>query len=207
MKNKTLLLTIAGIIGASTVFAQEIELRPIAAYTFQETFPVNGGNVRINDGATYGAALAYVIAKKADISFAYQIQPATFDIQRYPSFMGDNANKVNISNYQLGFNRNHLLPANDKVIPYTGAKIGVVNMTFPDGKYESITRMSIGLNVGVKIMVSDKVGLNLFGQLQSPVSGVGLTLTAGTGGAGVGAGTYSYILQFGLGGGLVFKLR
>ncbi len=76
-------------------------------------------------------------------------------------------------------------------------------MNFPDGKYENVTKMSIGLNVGAKIMLSDKIGLNLLALLQAPVGGFGLT--AGTG--GVGVGTYSYVLQFSLGGGLVFKLK
>jgi hypothetical protein len=203
MKTRNIVLGIICLLGGSGLFAQSIELRPLAMYTFRETFPISSGEARINDGAAYGIQLAYVVADKADINFSYQIQPTTVDIMRYPSYLGDNGNEANISNYQLGFNRNHLLAANPKVIPYTGAKVGVITMNFPDGRYENQTRMSIGLNVGAKIMVSDKVGLNLFGLLQAPVGGFGLT--AGTG--GVGVGTYSYILQFSLGGGLVFKLK
>lgn len=204
---KRLFLAIAGLVATTALMAQSVELRPTAAYTFQETFPVSGGSIRIDDGATYGVMLAYILAEKVDVNFAYQIQKATFDIQRYPSFPNDKGNDANIANYQLGLSRNHLLAGNHKIIPYTGFKLGVVNIAFPEGKYENVTRMSIGLNAGVKIMMSDKIGLNLFGLLQSPVSGVGLTLTAGTGGAGAGVGTYSYIIQFSLGGGLVFKLK
>jgi hypothetical protein len=207
MKKKTLLSAITLMLSSAALFAQSIELRPTAAYTFQETFPVSGGSIRIADGATYGVMLSYILDGKVDVNFAYQVQPGTFDIQRYPSFTGDKDNEVNINNYQLGFNRNHMLPSNNKVIPYTGFKVGVVNIVFPEGRYENVTRMSIGINAGVKLMMSDKIGLNLFGLLQSPVSGVGLTLTAGTGGAGAGVGTYSYIIQFSLGGGLVFKLK
>jgi hypothetical protein len=203
MKTRNIVFGIIGLLCGSNLFAQSIELRPIALYTFQETFPISSGDVRINDGVAYGIQLAYVAAQKADINFSYQIQPTTLDIHRYPSIKGDNGNEANISNYQLGFNRNHLLPSNNKIIPYTGAKVGVVTMNFPDGRYENVTKMSIGLNVGAKIMLSDKIGLNLLALLQSPVGGFGLT--AGTG--GVGVGTYSYILQFSLGGGLVFKLK
>jgi hypothetical protein len=203
MKTRNVVLGIICLLGGSSLFAQSIELRPIAMYTFRETFPTSTGEARINDGAAYGIQLAYVVADKADINFAYQIQPTTVDLIRYPSSIGDKGVEANVSNYQLGFNRNHLLAANHKVIPYTGAKVGVVTMTFPNDNYDNITKMSIGLNVGAKIMFSDKIGLNLFGLLQAPVGG--FALTAGTG--GVGAGTYSYIIQFSLGGGLVFKLK
>ncbi len=197
----------AALFGTLFCRAQSVELRPIAAYTFQETFPFSGGNVRINDGATYGAALGYVLQKKIDISLAYQIQSTTLDINRYPSFPGDKGNDASISFYQLGLSRNHLLPSTDKVIPYTGILLGVAYLNIKDDRYQDVTRAAFGLNAGAKIMFNERVGLNLFALLQSPISGLGLTVSAGSGGASTGVSTYSYVMQFSLGGGLVFKLK
>jgi hypothetical protein len=192
---------------ASISFSQSIELRPNAMYTFRERFPVYSGDVTIQDGASYGAELAYIANNKVDINFTYQIQSTTLDIRRFPSFLGDYGNKGNISFYELGFNRLHNLPGNNKVIPYTGAKFGVAYLNLENSKYEDITRACLGLNAGVKVMFSDKIGINLYGLLQSPISGLALTVSAGSGGVSTGVGTYSYVLQFSLGGGLVIKLK
>src|SRR6187431_2671084 len=102
MKTRNVVLGIISFLCGSTLFAQSIELRPLAMYTFRETFPISSGEARINDGAAYGVQLAYVVADKADINFSYQIQPTTVDIQTYPSVIGDKGTETNISNYQLG---------------------------------------------------------------------------------------------------------
>ncbi len=207
MNYSKLLAFVAAFSGTVICYAQSIELRPIAAYTFQETFPVNSGNVRVNDGAMYGIALAYILEEKVDINLSYQIQTTTLDINRYPSFLGDKGNNASISYYELGLNRNHVLQSTDKIIPYSGIKLGIAYLNMKDGRYEDVTRAALGLNVGAKVMFNNRIGLNLFALLQSPISGIGLTVSGGSGGVSTGVGTYSYVMQFSLGGGLVFKLK
>jgi hypothetical protein len=207
MKKIKMLIAIVYISISYTTVAQSIEFRPIAVYTFRERFPISTGDVTIQDGGTYGGEVAFVANGKMDVNFTYLIQPTTLDIRRFPSFLGDYGNKANISFYQLGVNRNHLLPGNDKVIPYTGIKMGVGYLNLESDKYYDVTRFTIGLNLGVKIMLSERVGLNMLGMLQTPVSGFGLAVTAGSGGVSTGISTYSYVFQFSLGGGLVFKLK
>ncbi len=207
MKIRLYLVLASFFLFAGNTIAQSIEVRGDVMYTFQETFPVYAGSVRIQDGATYGITLAAIFAEKAELKFTYQNQPTTLDYHRYPYQSGDYGNKANIQYYVLGFNRLHHLGGNDKIIPYTGAGIGIANLSFQDDKYESVTRAAITFNLGAKFMINERIGINTYAMLQSPISGFGLYVGGGTGGASAGVSTYSYVLQFGLGGGLIFKLK
>lgn len=206
MKTRSYLLLLASFLFTVHSFAQSVEVRGDVMYTFQETFPVYGGSIRISDGATYAGTLAAVFADKAELKFTYQNQPASLDFKRYPYQTGDYDNAATIEYYILGFNRLHKI-GNDKIIPYTGAGIGVVNLRFENDKYDNVTKAAFLLNLGAKFMINERVGINTYAQLQAPISGLGLYIGAGTGGASAGVSATSYVLQFGLGGGLIFKLK
>jgi len=187
----------------TTVVGQAVELRPIALYTFQESFPISAGEAIIREGSTFGAELGLVLNEMIDVNFTYLFMKTDMDIRTgfgLPTIPGSG---VNIANYQLGFNHQRVVGAKDNIKPYAGIKIGVLNAAYDNPTWESSTKMSVGFNLGTKIMFTEKVGINLMALLQSPVSGFGLGI--GTGGASVG--TYSYVFQFSLGGGLVFKLK
>jgi hypothetical protein len=106
---------------------------------------------------------------------------------------------------------------------------GVRELRKPGGKFEAFGGMGIGMCIvntknlannnsesttkfawqirgGGNIWVSEKVGLKLTAQLQSAVQSMGGGFYIGTGGTGAGISSYSSLLQFGLGSGLVFKL-
>jgi hypothetical protein len=73
---------------------------------------------------------------------------------------------------------------------------------------DSETKFAWGLRGGANIYPAGdagKVGIKLQAALLSAVQGAGGGLYFGTGGAGAGVTTYSSMLQFTLGGGLVFK--
>jgi opacity protein-like surface antigen len=74
------------------------------------------------------------------------------------------------------------------------------------GNSKSSTNFAWQLRGGGNIWVSEKVAIKLNVQLQSAVQSVGGGFYVGTGGAGAGVSSYSSLLQFGLGGGIVFKL-
>jgi hypothetical protein len=106
---------------------------------------------------------------------------------------------------------------------------GVREFRKPGGKFEAFGGMGLGvalintenkktgnsanstnfawqLRGGGNIWVTEKVAIKLNAQLQSAVQSVGGGFYIGTGGSGAGVSSFSSLLQFGLGGGLVFKL-
>jgi len=98
---------------------------------------------------------------------------------------------------------------NAKVDPYGGFMLGmaIIDTKNPETNISnSATKFAWGARFGTNIWASDRVGIKLQAQFLSVPQGAGGTLYFGTGGAGAGVSTYSTVLQFVLGGGLVFKL-
>jgi hypothetical protein len=116
---------------------------------------------------------------------------------------------------QLGVNYimlagNRYLKPGQKVEPYGGFMLGMAifsNKNPSPGGEDGATKFAWGVRLGTNIWASEKVGLKIQAQLLSAVQGMGGGLYFGTGGSGAGVSTYSSLLQFGLGGGLVFKLK
>ncbi len=92
---------------------------------------------------------------------------------------------------------------------FGGMGLGVAFIDSKDPLHQvdsnSSTAFAWQLRGGVIIWGSEKIGIKLQAQLQSAVQSVGGGVYFGTGGAGAGVSTYSSLLQFGLGGGLVFN--
>jgi hypothetical protein len=85
-----------------------------------------------------------------------------------------------------------------------GAGVGIFNAK-DNVRSSNLTKFSWQLRGGAIIWASDNIGIRLQAQLQSAVQAFGGGLYLGTGGVGAGVNSYSSIMQFGLGGGLVFK--
>ncbi len=99
--------------------------------------------------------------------------------------------------------------ANSKVEPFGGLMLGmaIIDSHNPeDNISNSATKFAWGARLGTNIWASERVGIKLQAQFLSVTQGAGGGLYFGTGGAGAGISTYSSMLQFVLGGGLVFKL-
>jgi hypothetical protein len=189
--------------GPAILFGQSIELRPYAGYTFQETFPIRSGDVRIKAGGTYGITASYILKEIMDINLTYQWQSGKMDLLTINE--NDRDVSVTVSYIQLGFNRN--FPVNDKLVPYTGLRLGLCILTDHSDRYENATKFGIGLNAGLKYYLAEKVGVQIYGLLESPIQGAGVFMGIGTGGVSSGVSTYTYIMQASLGGGVVFKLK
>jgi hypothetical protein len=87
------------------------------------------------------------------------------------------------------------------------AGVAISDIDNPEnGNSSSATKFAWGLRLGANIWATEKVGVKLQAQLFSAVQSAGGGFYFGTGGSGVGLSTYSTIYQFGLGGGLTFKL-
>ena len=97
---------------------------------------------------------------------------------------------------------------NPSIEPYFGLSLGAgfVSVSNPTtGNESSTTKFAWDLKGGTNIWASEKLGIKLQASLASLAQGAGGGIYFGTGGVSPGLSTYSSILQFSLGGGLVFK--
>ena len=87
------------------------------------------------------------------------------------------------------------------------AGMAIVGIDSPSrGASGSVSKFAWGMRLGANIWATPRIGLKLQADLESIVDGVGGGLYFGTGGVGAGVTTYSTFYQFGLGGGLTFRL-
>lgn len=192
------------LIAGHVIYGQSIELRPMVSYTLGESFPVNGGKIALRGSESLGLSAGMIIRKGLDINLNYQLQSTTADIT---TVLGNDRNvPVTISYLQMGLNKNILLNDED-IIPYVGGRLGVALVSERSKRYDNTIKLSAGLTAGCKFMFNEKIGLNLFTLLQSPIQGSGVFLPAGNDGVVTSISTYTYIVQLSFGAGIVVKVK
>jgi hypothetical protein len=206
MKRKTTLLaTLLLVTFTLTSIAQSVELTPFAGYTFRSTKNYSGGYSRVNDGFTYGGALTVVASPFNAIEISYYRYETTVEAHtNYSGFMEYNGN-VAINYMFIGGQR--LIPASDKVTGFTGFNLGAGWMSSQDNDFSTMTKFAMGIDAGVKIMASEKVGIRLQTNFNFPITSSGGSFYVGTGGTGVAMYGYVPMWSFGFTGGLIFKLK
>jgi outer membrane protein W len=200
---------------AGMASAQNMRLNAYSAYVFDDNVDSrydnsNYYNGTIKGGYQFGAGLEFMVDKSKGIEIKYLHQNATAPmVYSNGGLVAKNKNfKLGISYILLG-GSNYFKTAGGKVEPYLGAGLGmaVINIKNPEQNgATSKTKFAWEIKGGTNIWFSDKVGLKLNLELMSAVQSVGGGLFFGTGGASAGVATYSTMLQFAMGGGLVFKM-
>ncbi len=177
----------------------------MGGYTFRATYYGDYAQISIKDGAVYGAMLTVSPNELLEVGFSYLHQDSEADQKNYYPTVGEPSEILNVpiglNFYELSIIKNFILPATDKVVPYMGIDLGIIDFRKKDGTYNSISG-AWGLKGGLKIPFSEALHLRLQAQLQMPIAGVGVGVGVGTGGASVGAYGYSSMVQFSFLGGL-----
>jgi opacity protein-like surface antigen len=211
---KTIFAVVLACLSVSAFGQGKIKLNAYGAYVFDDKFDtyytsnqyIEG---KIKGGLQWGAGLEYALHDDYGIELVYYRQDTDLPIlYDYGLGSGDRNIELGINYIMLGGMR-YMNTGNDKLQPYGGLLAGAVifENKEPQGTEEnSYVKFAWGLRLGVNIWATEKVALKLQAQLLSAVQGAGGGLYLGTGGAGAGVSTYSTIYQFGLGGGLCFKL-
>jgi hypothetical protein len=188
---------------------RDIEITPIAGWFWSGYANGANGELDLNNTGGYGAAIGVEVRRGYQIEFqyTYAASEASFSPYypgRYPS--GKVAD-VNIHYFQLGGLR---IVDRGKVQPFGLFSLGATwfSPTAVKGgvQAEDEVRFSIALGGGLKIWLSDKIGLRIQGRLLMPVYFAGTSVYMGTGGGGVAVSGGVPILQGDVAGGLIFAL-
>lgn len=168
---------------------------------------------KVKGGFLWGAGLEYRLHQYYGLELSYLRLDthAPVSYWDYNDIINPNKNAdldLSVNYIMLGGIRS--FKANSKVEPFGGFQLGmaIINAEDPDGRLPdgNATKFAWGARLGTNIWASEKVGIKLQAQFLSVPQGAGGGLYFGTGGAGAGITTYSSVLQFALGGGLVFNL-
>jgi hypothetical protein len=204
MKKLLLLFTCILLIALSSK-SQSVELTPFAGYTFRSTVNITGGQARVEDGFTYGGALTIAPSQYNAIEISYYRYSTDATAQSSYTGFEFGSTPVNVNYMFIGGQR--LFPASDMVTGFTGFNIGSAWLGSGNNSFSTITKFAMGIDAGVKIMASEKVGIRLQTNFNFPISGSGGSYYWGTGGSGVALTGYVPIWSFGFTGGLIFKIK
>jgi hypothetical protein len=215
---KYLLTSLLVVYVSAVAFAQtEKRLNVYGSYVFDDSFDsyydaYNYYSGTIKGSGQYGAGLEFLVKPEYGIELlwygqnttapTYYLSEGYFYTEEFTEF------DVNANYIMLAGNR-HMLAPSGKVEGYGGLLLGVGfgSVKNPDnGASGNFTKFSWGMRLGATIWASDRIGIKLQTQILSMVQAVGGSVYFGTGGSGAGVSTYSSFLQFGLGGGLAFRL-
>jgi hypothetical protein len=201
---KGILLIACVLVTSVAAWAQPtITLLTFESYTFSDKFDTEYGTGKIQGGFQWGGGLEFGLAETVAIELIYQNLKSDVFYQGIDNRYDGN---VGINYVLLGGTK--YAPLNDKIAGFGTFNAGV-GWTNPDEslRSESVTKLTLGGRLGVRIMMNEKISLRLHGQLLSPVQWAGGGFYFGTGGSGAGVSTGSTIWQFNLGGSLNYRLK
>lgn len=165
-------------------------------------------NGYVRDGFQWGLGAEVMVRPEMGVELSYLREDTKASLKNYKYPVTYHDYDLAINYIMLNGTRYFRKPGG-RVEPFAGlgAGLGIFNAKDPvDGMKTNLTKFSWQVRAGAIIWASDAVGVRLQAQLQSAVQAIGGGIYVGTGGAGAGVSSYSTIYQFGLGGGLVFKL-
>lgn len=182
----------------------KFELSPLVGYQFGGTLKTYQGDLKIDNQMDYGIAASSEVALDTRVEFIWTQMQTHAEYKPYYGYEELRTEfDVNVNYYQLGGVREF---PNGSIVPFGSFTLGAVQFT-PGESNINISEFwsfSIALGGGVKIWLSDKIGIRLQGRLLMPLYFQGISLYAGTGGAGMGVGAGVPILQGDFLGGLIF---
>jgi len=211
MKKLLFLLTFSALSGIA--LSQDLRINTYAGYIFKDrvdSYYSNSSyfNGQIQDGLRWGAGIEYHIPARGAVEIQYLRQdtnaPTTYQ----------DGGQIQQTNFDMAINwimlnGTRYFPVNEVVEPFVGGGIGmgIFNVSNPDnGNNNSATKFSYNIRGGANFWVADNVAIRMQASLFSATQAFGGGLYFGTGGIGAGLSSYSSMYQFGLEGGLVFRL-
>ena len=204
-------ILLAGLAGTS--FAQNVRLNGYSSYVFDDNVdsyydPYNYYDGTIKGGYCWGIGAEFLPAPTKGIELKYLRRTTTAPMEYYKNTLKHSTFDVNLNYILLG--GNNYFKTGGKVEPYAGADIGMALVYITNqesGAEDNATKFAWGLKLGTNIWINEKIGLKLQADLLSVVQSAGGGLYFGTGGAGAGVSAYSTMYQWGLGGGLTYKIK
>lgn len=187
----------------------KISITPMYGYNFAETFQTDFGSVYMNDGPYYGLSLGFKPSSwhEFEMSWYHQVPVSEATVYYYNNF-----NRL-VSDYIEGdmaldyflVGANGLKELNDRFTGFVGLSGGIIVFTPRDYNIESVVRFSVALKAGMKIKLTDHIGIRLQPQLFIPLQSLGAEVFVSNQGSGLGVSGYSTISQFGGNAGLTFS--
>lgn len=194
--------------------AQTMQLNGYAGYVFDDKFDTYYSSTeylegKIKGGLMWGAGFEVRLKNYYGAELIYLRQDTEAPVSFYRNGVASRTIDLGVNFIMLGGVR-YMTVSSGKVEPFGGLMLGIAtynNKNPVDTDLTSMTKFAWGARLGTNVWMSERIGIRLQAYILSAVQSAGGGFYIGTGGAGTGVSSYSTIFQFGLGGGLVLKLK
>ena len=204
---KKIKLFVVTILFPSMIFAQvAVELVPFAGYMFGGSVEYYEGKVKIDNGMNYGLSVMVPVHDFLDVEVNYTRMQSNASFTPYPTYNYEYRATSLATNYIHVGGISKFYSQSTKITPFGSVSLGATWFSPEDAEFSTVWRFSANLGLGVKVMISDRIGIMLRGRLMMPMYFGGVSLYAGTGGAGVGVSSFVAPLQGDFNGGLIIRL-
>lgn len=204
-------ISLIGMFFSQSIHGQNIEITPSYGYHFGSRLNYGPDYIEIEDSDQYGLTIGFETYDNTFAEISYVRQSTTLSIRdRVISPIESRLSDLAVDWIQVGGTQ--YFP-NGNIRPFLGGGLGVVifspkneNRAIFDSMLDTTTKFTFSIKGGVNIMFSERVGLNLQGNLYIPVEWGGVYVGAGTGGISTGISLGATTIIGGFSGGFVFKL-
>lgn len=205
---KKIKLLIIALIFPAFVFAQGgVELVPFAGYMFGGSVNYYEGKLKLENGMNYGGSLLVPVHSLLDVEINYtrMTSRASFSPNYgYPNL--DDAETNLATNYIQVGGISKFYSQSTQITPFGSLSLGATWFVPEDATFSTVWRFSAAFGLGVKVMISDRIGIMLRGRLLMPMYFGGVYMYGGTGGAGAGVSSVVAPLQGDFNGGIIIKV-
>ena len=205
---KKLLFSISLILFSIFSNAQTIEITPMGGYSFIGGMNFYEGRVNVLDNASYGIKIGFSPIEHSVLEFSYQGTETSAKWEPYNSWGSTYPREefpVNTNFFTLSFQHERMLTS-DKVYGFGGLGMGMAYY-HPTGRNVSdVYSFAVTVDLGVKIFLTDRIGIRLQGGLQMPLYFQGFGMYVGSGGSGLSMNAGTYAVQGGFSAGVIFRL-
>ena len=163
---RTVLFTAIMLIAAAApgyVFASDFEITPFIGYTWGGEFTeeTTGNKLTVNENSNYGIMLDFKQTDETQIELYYSHQPTKLESKASGFYSGTPLFDLDIDYFHIG---GTALMGEGKVRPFVVGTLGATYMAPKGEGLDSVTKFSLSLGGGAKILITDHIGLRLEGR-------------------------------------------
>lgn len=197
----------------STQPKRTFEITPLVGYFWSGDIVTTYGELEISDELGYGVALNYGLSREAEIELSWMYSALEAQFVEYggygiPGSLSD-VFDLTVNYFQLG--AVYLIPSRSNVKPFGLVSMGAAWYSPGSSQYQNITyedqwEFAMGFGLGMKVYMSERIGLRFQGRFLFPLRFTSGGVYFGTGGAGFGVSSAIPVVQGDLSAGLIIRL-
>jgi len=179
--------------------SNKIELTPVVGYQFGGRVKYYEGDFNMDDAMNFGINMNFLVSPGHRFEISYSLMKTQGHFRPYNSYIGDYRSwdgDINIHYILIGSHSEYAV--SEKLILFGGVSIGASILGVSETNVSDVWRFGLGITGGLKIPISERIGIRMQGRLLMPMyfAGVGFYAGIGTGGASSGLSMNAGIVAF-----------